>query len=233
MAECLIRFVAWQNPLTAPLALIGAALTVRTRGYVRPMALGVLLTLLAVFFATPTQTHGWGYRYLEGLMGSICLLAAWAWTRLTDRGDAPQRAAASGGLIAASAISLLLLAPLHAWQARAFVRPYAAANAAIQSAPADVVVIDHDSDVLFDKGTVTHNDPFLRRSPKVMSLSDMDYEMTRDLCASERVLVFNGQSAQAYGIQTIPWNGDLGIAQLRVYMRRLGCYKPLLPARPA
>jgi hypothetical protein len=218
MAECLTRFVAWQNPLTAPLALVGVVFCARVKGALRPMAFGVFLTLVATFVATPTQTHGWGYRYLHGLLGSVCLLAAWGWARLTDRLDAPQRAAASGGFVLACGVSLLVLLPYRSWEAWSFVHPFAAANAAIQGSKADVVLIDHESDgVLFDKGTLTRNDPLLVHGPKVMALIDMDGDMVRELCADHTVAIFDGHAARAYGL-----------AGLRAIMAGMKCGTPMV-----
>jgi hypothetical protein len=227
-AECIMRFATWQNPLTAPLALVGAIAVIRTKGYLRPLVLGVFLTLVAVFVATPTQTHGWGYRYLHGLLGSISLVAAWGWARLTDALASPRKAAAAGALAIASALSLLVLTPVRAWQAWDYVRPFAAANAAVQSAPADVVIIDHNSTVLFDMGTLTRNDPFLAHAPRVIALVSLTDTGVRRLCATQRILVFNGQSAKAWGLATVPWHGSLYAAHERQTMISLGCYHPML-----
>ncbi len=224
-AECIVRFSTWQNPLAAPLALIGAVSVIRTKGYLRALALGVFLTLLAVFVATPTQTHGWGYRYLHGLLGSIALVGAWGWARLTDALSAPRRAAAAGALAIASVLSLLVLTPVRAWQAWDYVRPFAAANGAVQSAKADVVLIDHNSDVLFDMGTLTRNDPFLARAPRVMALIALTDTGVRQLCATKRVLVFNGESARDWGVDTVPWRGSPYSAELRRLMISLDCYR--------
>jgi hypothetical protein len=224
-AENIVRFAAWQNPLTAPLALVGAVSVIRTKGYLRALVLGVFLTLIAVFVATPSQTHGWGYRYLHGLLGSISLVAAWGWAKLTDALAEPRKAAAAGAVALACALSLVVMTPLRAWQAWDFVRPFAAANAAVQSADADVVMIDHNSDVLFDMGTLVRNDPFLTHRPKVMAAHGMDGPMTNDICATQRVLVFNGDSAKAWGVPTVPWRGNPHSAAIRRIMQHLGCYR--------
>jgi len=228
-AENILRFATWQNLLVAPLALAGAFAAVRTRGYERPLVMGVFLTLAAVAIATPTQTHGWGYRYLHGLLGSTALVGAWAWARLTDRLRPEPRAAAAGALTVTAVVSLLVLTPLRAWQAWDFVRPFAAANAAVQGADADVVVIDHNSSVLFDMGTLTRNDPLFARRPKVMGLIALSEAGVRQLCATKKVLVFNGQSARAWGIPTVPWQGSLYSARLRRLMAKLGCYRVMTP----
>jgi hypothetical protein len=223
MGESLIRFVTWQNLLTAPLALIGAVMALRDRGPVRPLALGVVLTLVAMSIATPSQTHGWGYRYLHGLLGSVCLIAAWAWSKLTDGLAAQQQAAVNGVLSVACALSLLILTPVRAWQAWSYVAPYAAANAAIQNANADVVIVDHDSQVLFDMGTVVRNDPLLAHRPKVLALAFMNEALVRQVCATHSVAVFNGQSAKAYGVNAIPWRSPRELIRLRQIMAQLNC----------
>ncbi|MGH6971302.1 MAG: hypothetical protein ACREEQ_06795, partial [Caulobacteraceae bacterium] len=228
MAESLMRFVTWQNPLAAPLAVAGALAAERAKGHLRSLVFGIVLTLLAMLFIVPTQTHGWGYRYMHGLLGSFCLIAAWSWGRLTD-GLPPARAkAAAGSLALACAISLLVFVPLRAWQAWSYVRPYAAANAAIQASPAKVVLIDHDGALLFDMGTVTRNDPFLIKGPKVMALAAMDAPMVRRLCASgQSIAVFNGRDAQAFGIDVIRQPPDPYAARLRALLASLKCGQPM------
>jgi hypothetical protein len=227
-AENIVRFATWQNMLVAPLALVGAIACMRTKGYIRPLVLGVGLTLAVVFVATPSQTHGWGYRYLHGLLGSIALVAAWGWALLTDALDAPRKAAAAGALAIACALSLLVLTPLRAWQAWDYVRPFATANAAVQGASADVVVVDNIGSVLFNMGALVRNDPFLTNRPKVMELLPLTDAGVRDLCATKKVLVFNGRSATSWGVPTAPWDGDPHAADLRRLMMSLGCYRIML-----
>jgi hypothetical protein len=232
MGQSLMRFATWQNILTAPLALIGAVMTIWTRGPVRALVLGVLMTLVVMGIATPTQTHGWGYRYMHGLLGSVCLAAAWAWARLTDALPAPRRNAANVALALACCVSLLVLTPVRAFQAWRYVTPYAHANAAIQSAKADVVIVDHNGDVLFDMGTVTRNDPFLTRPPRVMALAYMDEALLRQICATHSVAVFDGESAVTYGIVPVPQRSPLGLVRLRRVMAQLKCGAPMLAPRP-
>ena len=234
MGEMLMRFVTWQNLLLAPLAMLGAAMAIWNRGPQRALVLGVLLTLIVMGIATPTQTHGWGYRYMHGLLGSACLTAAWAWSKLTERLAPEGRAAMSGVMVFACAVSLLLIMPVRAVQAWRYVSPFATANTAIQHAKTDVVIIDHDSPILFDMGTVTRNDPFLARPPQVMALVEMNEPMVRQICATHSVSVFNGHSAQAFGIDTIPWSSPRRLAHLRQVMAQIGCGETIgrLPGQP-
>jgi len=229
-AENIVRFATWQDMLLAPLALVGAIASIRTKGYIRPLALGVCLTLAVVFVATPSQTHGWGYRYLHGLLGSTALAAAWGWAQLTDALTPERKAAAAGALSLACIISLLVLTPIRAWQASSYVGPYAAAYAAVQGAKADVVVVDNIGSVLFDQGTLVRNDPFLANRPKVMELLPLTDTDVRDLCATKKVLVFNGRSARSWGIPTISWDGDPHATEMRGLMMSIGCYRVMLPS---
>jgi hypothetical protein len=223
MAESLVRFVTWQNPLTAPLALIGALAAERAKGVPRALVLGVLLTLVGMLLLEPSQTHGWGYRYLHGLLGSVCLLAMWTWSRLTDPLPAAAKARAETAFVAACAVSLLVLTPLRAWQAWSYSHPYARAFAAIQAAPAQVVVVDFTTGVWFNVGTVVRNDPYLLQNPKVMLITQLDTPHLRRLCAAHSVLVFDGQSARDYGIDTVRVPPTAEIRQRRALMTALGC----------
>jgi hypothetical protein len=224
MGESLMRFVTWQSLLTAPLALTGAFMAFRAAGHLRALSVGIILTLVAMAILEPTQTHGWGYRYLHGLLGSACLLAAFAWARLTD--DLPQdlRAAAGGGLIVACLVSLLVLFPVRAWQAWSYVRPYALADAEIRHAPAKVVIVDHEGPLGFNPGTVVRNDPFLRPGqPKVMQLAYMNEAMVRQVCAQGGVALFTGADAARAGVDTAASRPERQVVQLRALMRSLRC----------
>ena len=225
--QSLVRFVTWQNPLTTPLALIGLLAAVRAKGNLRALALGVVLTLAAVLVLVPSQTNGWGYRYLHGLLGSICLLATWSWARLTDGLSASRRATAAGGFALACAISLLVLTPLRTWQAWRYCHPYAVAEAQIRSARTQVVIVDHEMTPGFDAGTLVRNDPFLRGGPKVMELSSMDEDMLRELCSRYSVAMFDGRNAAADGVDVVPFTSPAEVKALRALVAKLECAKAL------
>jgi hypothetical protein len=226
MVTSLVRFAAWQSPFTAPLAAVGAVAAFGAKGHMRAMLLGVVLTLLATALVVPSQTHGWGYRYLHGLLGSISLVAVWAWARLIDPLANPQRAAANGAFAVGCALSLLVLAPLHAWQAWTYVRPYAAANALVQAAPEAIVIIDNNRP-WFDMGVVVRNDPFLTAGPKVMLLDALDEAQVRALCLSGPVGLLDGPQAAALGVDTFDGPPDPNAQRLRRLMAQLDCARPL------
>ncbi|HVN00077.1 MAG TPA: hypothetical protein VMT68_07665 [Caulobacteraceae bacterium] len=228
MGESLMRFVTWQNLLAAPLAVIGGVAAFREKGHLRALALGVILTLIAMLILMPTQTHGWGYRYAHGLLASACLIGAVAWSQLTDGLPPGAQAAARGGLVVASLVSLLVLAPIRAWQAWSYVRPYDLADRQIRTAPAKVVIIDHEGPLGFNPGTVVRNDPFLGPGqPKVMQLSYMNEALMRQVCAMGAIEVFGGANAAAAGIDTAASRPEPQVVRLRVLMARLRCGTPM------
>ncbi len=198
MAKNLFRFVTWQNPLAIVLALAAAIPAWRAGGIVRGLLLGVILTTLAMTVLLPFQGHGWGYRYLHGLIGSVCLLAAWGWIRLVDGSKVAARLLWRG-LILCSAASLLVLLPLRAYQVYAFIKPYAAAYAAIRTTDADIVVVDPAGLAYGDD--LTRNDPFLRNRPKIIDLNLLDEGQPTELCAKGKLAVFDYKQGWAFGIR--------------------------------
>ena len=226
MATALIRFVTWQNPVTVPLALLGGRAALRAGGTMRALLLGLMLTLLVMLLIQPTQTEGWGYRYAHGLLGSLCLLAIWSWARLTDAMTAPARLAATQGLVAACALSLLVLLPIRAWQAWSYVRPAAAASALIQASSAPVVFVD-DEQPWFNMGAVVRNDPYLAKGPKVLLLTTLTEPSVRTLCAHGPVGLFDGRQAAALGLPTYTAPPDPRLPRLRAVMAEIKCGVPL------
>jgi hypothetical protein len=221
MAENLIRFATWQNPLTAPLAVLAAYGAIKTKGVLRSLVLGGVLTIVVVYAVQAYQGHGWGYRYVHGLLGSACLLAAWTWGRLTAGETVARRGATRVGFAAVAAISLFGLFPLRAWQVHRFVHPFASAEAAIRRAPTQVVIVD-ETRVWYGVDLV-RNDPFLANRPLVFSLADLGEDQVRALCAAHTVALFDARSARAFHIRRDPDPPDTDVTDLRDLMSQLHC----------
>lgn len=222
IAGHLIRFATWQNLLITPLALIGAYAGFRRQPTVRALALGVALTLLAMWVLVPNQTHGWGYRYLHGFIGSACLLAVYGWIQLTQGLDAQAKARAGSVFAAICLLCALVLLPLRAWQAHAFSHPHAVFFRAIQASGADVVLVDNGL-VGFDMGGFVRNDPLMARGPKVMLLNRLNEDQLTRLCASHSVAVIDGRDRAFRGVPsyTAPWAPRS--AALRAHLKAIGC----------
>ena len=188
MAMNSVRFVAWQSPLLFPMAAMAWPAIRRGEALARPLAAGVALTLAAMFVLLPYQGHGWGYRYLHGLIGSVCLLAAHGWIRITATLEPRQRGSAAAILGIGWVAAILILVPGRAVEASRFAAPYVAAVQAIGRSPTDIVLVD-DAD-LVDGGDLVRNDPYLRDGPIVLLLRWLNPEKLADLCAHRTVGVF-------------------------------------------
>lgn len=199
MAKNLVRFVTWQNVLTTPLVLAGAFAAMRAKGTLRSLILGLILTTVAMFVVLPYQGHGWGYRYLHGFLGSMCLLAAWTWAELTERLGVERNRATADLFVVSVAISAGILLPVRAIQTHAFVHPYAMADAAIRRAADDVVLVD-DRAALFTVDLV-RNDPLVRNGPLVLQLAALKMDQIRALCAAHTIAVFDRADAARFGIE--------------------------------
>jgi hypothetical protein len=189
--ENIVRFVSWQSLLAAPLAAAAIAPALRRGGVARALALGPLLTIAAMAVLMPYQGHGWGYRYLHGQVGSVCLLAAWGWDRLGDNVDATGRRMREAVFAAAAAASLLVLFPWRAWQAHATEHQHAVAMRQLQALPADVVVVRGNGAAAIDIDSV-RNDPFLRNRPLVMYGPKLTDAQLASLC--RRSVTFVGSA---------------------------------------
>jgi hypothetical protein len=226
----LFRFLAWQSLLLLPLALIGVLSSRSRNTTIISLVLGIMATLGLVLVVLPYQGHGWGYRYLHGFLGSLALLAAQGWISVTERDANTQRNPVPVWL-SSIALSVLVLLPWRAYQVHAFVAPYAGANEAIENSHADVVIVDV-IDIWFGVDLV-RNDPFLRGSPKVMSLFNIKEDKLRELCGRYDVAIFDRQDAPRFGLRVGPELGEPFVSRsrnLRDIMNSLNCGHPLLNA---
>jgi hypothetical protein len=222
MAKNLVRFIAWQNPLLAPLACLAAPCVWRGEGLARPLAAGIALTLLVMFVLMPYQGHGWGYRYLHGLLGGACLLAAQGWVRLTGAETSRRVAQARAVFVAACIAALVVLIPARALEAHRFLAPYAEAFAEIRRTAADVVLVD-DARTPFAADLV-RNDPYLRDRPKVLLLRRIAPARLRALCRRHSVAVFSEREAAAAGLPTTP--APTGTPAAAALLRAARCPAP-------
>lgn len=178
MAMNLVRFITWQHLLMLPLSVAGVCLAWRAP-LVRPMAAGILLTILVVGVLLAYQGHGWGYRYLHGIIGNVCLLGGYGWRAL--RGMWPSNRFWAWSNFA----TFFLLLPLHAWMAAHVTAPYAHVSTKIGAIPADVAVID-DGAVIF-AGDLVINAPNLSNRPVRLLANRLTVEQIRVLCMKWKI----------------------------------------------
>lgn len=194
-AANLIRFVAWQNLALLPLLALSAAAIRRNEGIARPLAWGVLATVVAMAVLLPYQGHGWGYRYLHGLIGSCALLAAYAWSDFSERQEV--RAFAR----IATLVTLFGSLPFLLWQAHVFVNPYARLNAQIARANAAVVVVDTDfPGFVVDE---VRNGPDLSNRPIRVSSASLSSADMRVLCRHGAIAFVGVDQFQSAALATV------------------------------
>lgn len=171
----LTLIATWQAPIVA-LGLAAALLGFRRLTHpMRELAWGVVITFVFYFFFPYDQGHGWGYRYIEPVLGSIVLLAADAWWRVT----ASLRPRHARNLLVAGLLVTLVQIPVRAASVESFIRPFAHANELVQQSGADVVVLPV-RDWWYGRDLV-RNDPLLLARPLVVSAPDLTAPQFRAL----------------------------------------------------
>jgi hypothetical protein len=238
------RFAAWQNIVILPLLLLAIGAWRSDLRVPRPLFAclgGILLALGAVTILMPYQAHGWGYRYLHGMIGSICLFGAYGWLALTPKLDAAQVRRSLCALVGLSLAGLVVLGVLQATMVRQFTAPYERASAALARANADTVLVDHRG--LVFAADLVRNDPYLRNHPKIMLLLRLEEADIRILCARGSVALFGRDEGKSVGM--IASDGDLDAempslasepraravasraGERRALLTKLGCGQPL------
>ena len=193
MSVNLLRFAAWQNLAMIPLVLLALPVARRRGELAQPLYLGVLFTLFAMFVLLPYQGHGWGYRYLHGLIGSMALLAGFGWRRLGET-----RELARPFFRAATVITVLFAMPFLLWTTHRFVTPYADVDAAISRLDTDIAVIDTE-EVAFAIDEV-RNPADLSNRPIRLSSRDLSPVQLRQLCEHRSVAFVSRPAMQALGL---------------------------------
>ena len=227
MVENLFRFLLWQSLLVAPLAVIGLK-SGRRDPILLALAGGAVLTTLAMWLLLPNQGFGWGYRYLHGFIGSLCLLGAAGWVAASD-GMTPDRTRRAGGVVMVSIlVSALVVAPFRFHQSWGITRPYADALEAVQASPAEVVLIDDTG--VFEARILPRNDPFLRETPKVMMLDRIEPSDLEHLCMTRRIELFDHRTAEPLGLPIYSVRPEPRMVTNRAVLERLGCAQtPVAP----
>lgn len=184
MLSNMLRFFAWQHVLLLPLLLL-AGQAVRRDRVAGALAAGMLLTIFVMALILPYQGHGFGYRYLHGLIGNAVLVACFGWQAL---GEA--RGKWRTLLVRTSAGCLGLVLPVQAWMAHDFYAPAAAASKRIDALHADFVVIGED-DVPFSRDLI-RNPPRLERRPVRLLRSALGAPEIEAICAMRPKVVLIG-----------------------------------------
>lgn len=182
MVSNLLRFVAWQHLLLVPLFVLGLSVARHDR-LAGALAAGILLTVVTMAVILPYQGHGFGYRYLHGLIGSCILLAVYGWESVREN-----LAEWRSLLLRTTCLGIIFLLPLQLWMAHSFYASPAAVLARIDRSLADYVVIGED-DAPFSIDLVI-NRPFLDKGPIRLRRQALTPEFMKILCASGPTIAF-------------------------------------------
>lgn len=221
MAENLLRFLTWQNLALFPLALLGIRAVRKGEGIARPLYFGLIFTAAAMFVLLPYQGHGYGYRYLHGLIGSAAILAGYGWQRVDN-----EHRKTAGRLIAIGALLAVPVALFLGAQARAYEKPFADLSAAVGRVAADFVVID-DRSIMFSVDLV-RNAPSLTNRPLRFAAHAVTPQQMSDLCARGTV-AFVSRAAMA-GIADSMEPGTVEFDQLVNTAKMTRCQMTVLTA---
>lgn len=219
MVSNLLRFVAWQHLLLVPLFVLGLSVVRRDR-LAGALAAGILLTVVTMAVILPYQGHGFGYRYLHGLIGSCILLAVYGWESVRET-----LAEWRSLLLRTTCLGIIVLLPLQLWMAHGFYAPPAAVSARIDRSLADYVVIGED-DAPFSIDLVI-NRPFLDNGPIRLQRGALTPELVKILCISGPTIALAEPRhlepiLRYYGLK--PPFGAANISQkVGSQLRRAGC----------
>ena len=207
------RFIAWNNILLLPLALLAVAgMNARraTRGetIVLPLAFGCAAGLsLAIY-----QAYGWGFRYAHAFIGPFCLLAGFGWVRLGQMSLRP--------VLLASALSLLAGGFLTV-RAHDYVAPYARVHRLIQESGAEVVLVDGRGGLFVSD--LVRGEHGVPGSPMVMNLALLRRDQVEALCARYDIALLDRSAFLSMGIRPARWQfGHVAVLRQRMAERRCG-----------
>ncbi|HEV7340615.1 MAG TPA: hypothetical protein VGN68_03195 [Sphingopyxis sp.] len=189
MVANILRFFAWQHLLLLPLLPLGLMIARKDR-LAGALTAGLLLTIAVMFVILPYQGHGFGYRYLHGLIGNAILLAVYGWVAL---GDAQARWRPI--LLRTTAVGLVIMLPLQAWMAHSFYAPSAQVSQRLSAINADYVVIGA-GDAPFAADLVI-NSPFLIERPTRLLREAMRPAALRAVCKPKPRVAMAGRTELA------------------------------------
>lgn len=217
----LLRFLSWMPLFLMPLILLAVPIVHSRKGLALPLFASLALSVIAMAWLQPYQGHGWGYRYLHGVIPCALLLAGMGYVRWADA-DRPR---AQGFVVMSLAVTLPVLVFL-AITARAFILPYAALSERVDRQTADFVVIDtNPPGSAIDQ---VRNRPDLSNRPLVLSAELLNTDMVRELCEKGTIVVMTkaDYDLPKYGDRR-PVNPYL--AEYMRYLNGADCLRALQP----
>lgn len=158
----------WNAPLALLCVMIAILAWQRLDRTTRWIAASLLFTFFARAIFFTNYGAGWGQRYMHAVLANFAIVAA---AGIGPLAQALGRRRAFQLVGAGFLVAIMVQLPVRATQAARIVQPYERASRYLETLPADVVVVQFEA--LQWGRQLLRNDPFLRNSPKLMSLSDL------------------------------------------------------------
>lgn len=172
----LLRFITWQHLLFLPLLAAGIRATWKDDPLGRTIAKSFLLPIAVMLILLPYQGHGWGYRYLHGVIGNGCLLAGYGWAALEAQGLPLRRM-----LAWTTAITFLIVLPVRSAMVRHMIGGPADASRMIGNNPAQFAIVDNGSAPFGDDLVI--NRPDLSNRPIRLQATNLRNSDIPEICA--------------------------------------------------
>jgi len=156
---------SWQSVGLGVLFVVG--LSVRATGkhavLLSDLKVSIALTMLGYLFVLPDQGHGWGYRYVYPVLGSVVIIAASGAQYIEQE---LRDARALRLTVAGAVLALCVQLPLRLLEVSEVIAPFARASAAIAGRATDVVLVPIDA--AWYAQDLVRNDPLFQQSPVVI-----------------------------------------------------------------
>lgn len=179
----LTRFIAWQHLLLVPLMIAGIAACWRSSPIVRALTAGFILPIAIMAIILPYQGHGWGYRYLHGVIGNACLLGGFGWAAISREGRSLRRAF---GWATALTMPLILV---HAYIGYRMTAPYAKVDRIMSETDTDFVVVDVTAAPF--ASDLVRNRADLGNRPIRLGIDSHNPQPLGDICKGRSVRLFS------------------------------------------
>jgi hypothetical protein len=193
--------LSWQSAALPFLFIWNARNWNNLTPFMRDLLWGCILTFLFYLFFPDDQGHGWGYRYMYGVLGNMVLLAVAGWHHLKNAAGVHR---ARQFVWISVIFALLIQLPIRCIQVEGFVRPFVHAMNFIESSPEEFVLIDHTK-VWYSQDLI-RNDPFLRNKPKVLYAPKLSEKEKQKLCTMGSVRFIEPEELIKLGLKPLEIN---------------------------
>jgi len=168
--------LSWQSLAITLLAFFAIRNWRKLSSLHRDLFGGFVLTFGFYLFFNLDQGHGWGYRYIYGVLGNLILLAMAGWYEIRETIGVEK---AVNFLIVTLAFALFVQFPIRCMQVESFVRPFASAMRYLQNRPESFILLD-ETKIWYSQDFI-RNDPFLHHWPKFLFSRRLSREQVAQL----------------------------------------------------